>query len=193
MDELAERERNKYERMWEVEAYRNYAPGEALAKQAFVELGMSKGDTLIDFGCGTGRPAAQFERMGADVIGIDHVTNCLDVDVNIELVQSCLWDLPKDLSAMYGYCTDVMEHIPPEKVDDVLSEIRRVVSGKVFFQIATFPDGMGRRIGETLHLSVHGPEWWSDTLSKHWSHVTVSGTRNCIAVVEDKQHGDTTP
>ena len=184
MDDIAERERNKYERMWDVTAYRNYAPGEALAKQAFNEMGMRKGDKLIDFGCGTGRPAAQFQRMGAAVIGIDHVTNCLDQGVDITFLQCCLWDLPPDLACDYGYCTDVMEHIPPEKVDDVLSEIRRVVRNKVFFQIATFPDGMGKRIGETLHLSVHGPDWWEAKLSEQWGSVIVSGTRNCIAIVQ---------
>lgn len=184
MDNLADRERNKYERMWDVKAYRNHSPGESLAQKAFTEMGMRINDKLIDFGCGTGRPAAQFQRLGAAVTGIDHATNCLDPDVNINFLKCCLWDLPPDLAAMYGYCTDVMEHIPPEKVDAVLSEIRRVVRNKVFFQIATFPDGMGKRIGETLHLSVHGPEWWKAKLSEHWGSVTISGTRNCIAIVQ---------
>jgi len=183
MDNLAEHERDKYERMWDVAAYRNFAPGEALAKQAFIEMGMKSGDTLIDFGCGTGRPAAEFQRLGAAVMGIDHATNCLDQGVNITFLQCCLWDLPPNLECMYGYCTDVMEHIPPEKVDDVLSEIRRVVRNKTFFQIATFPDGMGRRIGETLHLSVHSTTWWETKLSKHWDSVSIGGTRNCIAIV----------
>jgi len=184
MDELAERERNKYERMWEVVAYRNFAPGEALAKHAFAAMKMRKDDKLIDFGCGTGRPAAQFQRMGASIIGIDHAANCMDSHVNITFLQCCLWDLPPDLACDYGYCTDVMEHIPPEKVDDVLSEIRRVVRNKVFFQIATFPDGMGKRIGETLHLSVYSPEWWETKLREHWGSVIMSGTRNCTAIVQ---------
>jgi ubiquinone/menaquinone biosynthesis C-methylase UbiE len=184
MNDLAERERNKYERMWDVTAYRNHAPGEALATRAFNEMGMRKGDKIIDFGCGTGRPAVQFQRMGAAVIGVDHATNCLDPNMNITFLQCCLWDMPPDLLSDYGYCTDVMEHIPPEKVDAVLSEIKRIVRNKVFFQIATFPDGMGKRIGETLHLSVHGPEWWKAKLSEHWGSVIVSGTRNCIAIVQ---------
>jgi ubiquinone/menaquinone biosynthesis C-methylase UbiE len=184
MNDLAERERNKYERMWDVTAYRNHAPGEALATRAFNEMGMHKGDKIIDFGCGTGRPAAQFQRMGAAVIGADHAANCLDPNMNITFLQCCLWDMPPDLLSDYGYCTDVMEHIPPEKVDAVLSEIKRIVRNKVFFQIATFPDGMGKRIGETLHLSVHGPEWWKAKLSEHWGSVIVSGDRNCIAIVQ---------
>lgn len=184
MDDLAAREKNKYERMWDVPAYRNHAPGEQLARSAFIDMGMSKGDTLIDFGCGTGRPAKQFQSLGAKVTGIDHATNCLDPDVSINFLQGCLWELPPDLRSDYGYCTDVMEHIPPEKVDAVLSEIKRVVAKKVFFQIATFPDGMGKRIGETLHLSVHGPDWWQVKLSEHWGSVIIRGNRNCIAIVQ---------
>jgi len=182
--DIAEREREKYERMWNVQAYRKFAPGENLAKIAFTDMRMERGDKLIDFGCGTGRPAMQFQRMGAAVLGVDHVSNCLDPNTNITFLQCCLWDMPPNLESDYGYCTDVMEHIPPEKVDGVLSEIKRIVRKKVFFQIATFPDGMGKRIGETLHLSVHGPRWWEDKLSEHWDSVTVRGTRNCIAIVE---------
>lgn len=184
MDVIAERERDKYERMWRVDAYRHHAPGEELAHRAFFALGAKVGDSLIDFGCGTGRPAAQLKRLGLSVTAIDHAKNSLDPGIDVAFMQQCLWALPSDLSADYGYCTDVMEHIPPEKVSAVLSEIRRVVRKRVFFQIATFPDGMGRKIGETLHLSVHPPEWWRAKLSEHWNDVKVSGTRNCILVVE---------
>lgn len=184
MSDLAAKEKDKYERMWELKAYRNYAPGESIARYAFNKMGMLKGDTIIDFGCGTGRPARQLQMMGAAVTGIDHAANCLDPNVNINFLQCCLWDLPPDLRASYGYCTDVMEHIPPEKVDAVLSEIRRVIRKKTIFQIATFPDGMGKRIGETLHLSVHGLEWWEAKLSEYWESVTISGTRNCLALVQ---------
>lgn len=184
MKELAERERQKYERMWNVSAYRNYAPGEKLAHTAFSEMAMKPGDKLIDFGCGTGRPAMEFQRLGASVLGVDHATNCLDQGSNITFLQCCLWDMPPNLLTDYGYCTDVMEHIPPEKVDAVLSEIKRIVRNKVFFQIATFPDGMGKRIGETLHLTVQHPDWWKAKLSEHWGSVIMCGDRNCIAIVQ---------
>ena len=184
MDDIAAREQNKYERMWDIPAYRRYAPGQSIAAMAFRELEMRPGDTLADFGCGTGRPAAAMQQMGAVVVGIDHAVNCLDPDVNINFLKCNLWDLPPDLKADYGYCTDVMEHIPTEKVDDVLAGIRRVVRNRTFFQIATFVDGMGKHIGETLHLTVQPPEWWRDTLRSHWQSVTISGNRNLVAVVE---------
>jgi len=184
MDNLAERERQKYEQMWGVNAYRKHAPGEKLAQLAFEEMGMQKGNTLIDFGCGTGRPALQFQRMGAAVTGVDHASNCLDDRVNINFLKCCLWDMPPNLEADYGYCTDVMEHIPPEKVHDVLSEIKRIIRKKAFFQIATFPDGMGKHIGKTLHLTVQPASWWEAKLSEHWDNVTIRGNRNCIAIVQ---------
>jgi len=184
MDDIAAREQNKYERMWNIKSYRKHAPGEPIAAKAFHELGMKPGDTLADFGCGTGRPAAAMQRMGAIVVGIDHAVNCLDPDVNINFLKCNLWDLPPDLKADFGYCTDVMEHIPTEKVDAVLAGIRRIVQKKAFFQIATFPDKMGKHIGETLHLTVQTPEWWEAKLSEHWGSVIVRGDRNLIAVVE---------
>ncbi len=181
----AEHEREKYERMWGVPAYRNFSPGEKLVSDAIRELDIQSGDSVIDFGCGTGRPAMQFQSAGVHVTAVDHVTNCLDENVidRVNFVQSNLWQLPPDLKADFGFCTDVMEHIPTNRVHDVLSEIKRTTRAGVFFQIATFPDGMGRRIGETLHLTVRPPQWWEDTLRKHWTAVTIRGQKNCIAVV----------
>lgn len=183
---VASAERNKYERMWGVPEYRLHSPGQSLVPMAIVELGMQRGDTVVDFGCGTGRPALAFQDAGMRVTGVDHAANCVDAGIagKFNFIQSTLWSLPPDLAATFGFCTDVMEHIPTDKVHDVLSEIRRVCANGVFFQIATFPDGMGRRIGETLHLTVRRPDWWQDALRKHWNSVTMRGERNCILVAK---------
>jgi ubiquinone/menaquinone biosynthesis C-methylase UbiE len=181
----AEKERQKYEQMWDVPAYRKFSPGEKLVTEAIRELDIKSGDNLIDFGCGTGRPALAFQKAGVHVTAVDHVVNCLDDDVlnRLNFIQANLWQLPPNLIADFGFCTDVMEHIPTEHVHDVLSEIKRTTRRGAFFQIATFPDGMGRHIGETLHLTVRHPSWWEETLSKHWNAITIRGDRNCIAVV----------
>lgn len=170
--------------MWDIPAYRKMSPGERLVEQAVRELGAEPGDSFIDFGCGTGRPAQKLISMGYSTSGVDHADNCLDPDVSIPFSVQCLWDLPKDMRSDFGFCTDVMEHIPTEKVHDVLSEIRRVCQKGAFFQIATFLDGMGRHIGERLHLTVRGPVWWREQLSEHWETVSVSGQRNIVAVVK---------
>lgn len=156
-------EQEKYEAMWGFDQYRTVAPGELVA-DVFVELaGIEKSDVVIDFGCGTGRGAARVHELtGCEFILIDFAANSLDSDV---LSQN--WytpyrhDLtqPLQLKSKHGFCTDVMEHIPSDQVDAVISNIMGS-SENVFFQISLIEDNCGALIGHALHLSVHPCEWW---------------------------------
>ena len=129
---------------------------------------MTTYDTVIDFGCGTGRAAKKFEEQDFPVVGVDFVRAALETE--IAFVEACLWDMPS-FKADWGFCTDVMEHIPPEKVPDVLEQIHARTKKGCFFQIALTKDSFGDRIGERLHLTVQSLDWWTDELSKHWGHV----------------------
>lgn len=173
------REREKYEQMWQIDDYRKTAPGEIYVASAIGALDMQRGDTVIDFGCGTGRGAAEFQRLGFKVCGVDFVRSALETD--IPFVQACLWEMPW-LRADWGYCTDVMEHIPPEKVDDVLAGIAERVQG-CFFAIATEPDNLGKRIGRVLHLTCQPPEWWAQTLRKHFRDVQMAESEDTVILV----------
>jgi hypothetical protein len=112
---------------------------------------------------------------------LDFALNCLDEDVrNALTTQSHMLEFwqhdltkPVPFSERYGYCTDVMEHIPPEDVDQVLYNIL-IAAQHVFFQISCEDDVCGKLIGKPLHLSVHPYEWWLKKLQSldaviHWS------------------------
>lgn len=131
---------------------------------------MSTHETVIDFGCGTGRATKKFVDMGFSAVGVDFV-NAVQGDV--PFIHACLWAMP-DMSADWGFCADVMEHIPPEKVSDVLHQIRRRTTKGCFFQISLTKDSFGDRIGERLHLTVQPADWWSEQLNKHWGRVKVT-------------------
>lgn len=177
MDDVAQSEQAKYERMWEVSQYRSYSPGEKTLPA--IEGLMKEGSSVADFGCGTGRAAQRLRSRGFDVTGIDFAQNCLDKDVDIAFKQACLWDLPSDMLFDYGFCTDVMEHIPPNKVNATLKCIHGATRAGTFFQIATFKDRFGEQIGERLHLSVQPAEVWESVLKKFWPQVTmISGGRD---------------
>ena len=168
---LEERERNKYVKMWESDIYRKMAPGEHHIDDAIKLLGMKIGDSVIDFGCGTGRGAMALRSRGFDVTALDFAPNCLDPEVTVPFVQGCLWDLP-DIRADWGYCTDVMEHIPTEKVCDVLRGIATRVKG-CYFAISTRDDSLGWIAGKKLHLSVLEPIQWRQLLGGIWNHIDV--------------------
>ena len=61
-------------------------------------------------------------------------------------------------------CTDVMEHVEEEFIDEVLREMVSYAKQVIFLEIACSPahDKFmdGPRKGEDVHISIHPPSWW---------------------------------
>ena len=68
-------------------------------------------------------------------------------------------------------CTDVLEHIEPECLEDVLDDLRRVTRRIGFFVIANRPAKKVLPDGRNAHLIQQGLQWW---LPKLQSRFTVS-------------------
>lgn len=148
--------------MWSHPAYRVVAPGEDAVAQFLEVANPSPGMTLRDLGCGTGRAGVRLAAAGLDVTQYDFAANCRDEGIDLPFVQHDLNDAVKGC-ADFAFCTDVLEHIPPEQVARVL----RVVVGagrRAYLQIACTPDHMGKLIGEPLHLTVQPYAWWKEQL-----------------------------
>jgi hypothetical protein len=106
-----------------------------------------------------------FANKGHDVFLIDFTDNCRDDEaLSLPFMQ---WDLTRQCPARapYGFCADVMEHIPPEDVDGVIQNIMGS-AGEAFFQISTVPDVCGALIGQDLHLTVRPHRWWKGTFDR---------------------------
>lgn len=175
-------EKDLYKMMWERPEYRKVAPGEGAAFEFLAQAKPSRGSSVIDLGCGTGRGSLNLAFFGGlDVTMVDFADNCLDPDIRpmLETQSHALrfkeHDLsqPLEIKAAYGFCTDVMEHIRPHHVDRVLDNCLESCQ-HVFFQIATEDDQMGKLLGHRLHLSVHPYEWWLKKFNDrkcmiHWS------------------------
>ena len=157
-------ERDKYRLMWAFDVYRQVSPGEDLTP--FILKLLQPDGLTVDFGCGTGRASLAMAKQGIDVLQVDFADNCRDHE---SIVLPFLeWDLTKPLpvTAPYGLCCDVMEHIPPDDVNAVARNIMQAAR-KVFFSIATVPDACGALIHEDLHLTVRPHEWWLEMLQQY--------------------------
>lgn len=177
------KERSKYERMWAQPAYREVSPGEHWATTFLSQIRAAADAEVIDFGCGTGRGGLALALLGGMRVRlVDFAANCLDEDVAAACVSQserirfdeCDLSLPIQWNAAYGYCCDVMEHIPPEQVATVLTNILASAQ-HVFFAISTVDDALGALIGEPLHLTVQPEEWWIEQIQLaggvvHWHH-----------------------
>ena len=171
MDSLAEHERRKYEKVWGSPRYRQHSPGEKLVDSFKQHMRWERGQTLIDFGAGTGRATALLRDAGLQVLAVDCAENSLET--HVPFVQLCLWE-SRALRADFGYCTDVLEHIPQEKVKDTVNQIRRSVKVGAFFQVALVDDGFGPAlVGEPLHLTVEPSGFWLAHFKRLWNDVKV--------------------
>ena len=63
-------------------------------------------------------------------------------------------------------CTDVLEHVEPDKIDDVLEHIRELTRRVAFLVIATRPAKKKLPDGRNAHLIVEGCDWWRDKLKQ---------------------------
>lgn len=181
-------ERDKYAKMWQIDAYRRMSPGELIAGKFLAEMTIDGIGPVIDFGCGTGRGGLALAKSGLEVILTDFVSNCRDQEaLDLPFLE---WDLtlPCPLRAPYGYCTDVLEHIPPDDVEKVISNIMSSAE-TVFFQISTVDDDFGKLfLNQPLHLSVHPHDWWLglfDTLGHEVSN-SINNENASIFIVSRK-------
>lgn len=196
-------ELTKYCSLWAMEEYRRHSPGEHFIHYFMRAAKPREGASVLDLGCGTGRGGRRLFDLGFNVTLLDFTRNCLDPDVR-EIVAAesatppakfrfLTADLehPIPVEGEYGYCCDVMEHIPPDKVNRVLENILKSVN-HAFFAICTAPDAFGEAIGETLHLSVHPYGWWLDRFNRmgcviHWSDKIGSYAFFYVTAWEDAQ------
>jgi hypothetical protein len=194
-------EKTKYTKMWDFPQYRAVAPGQHVAPLFLQEARPKPGSTVTDFGAGTGRGAMILAAVGGlRVRMLDFAENCLDpgvkamVEANPEQIDFTVHDLtqPSPYTTEYGYCCDVMEHIPKCQVNGVIANIL-LGAQHVFFQIACEDDVCGALIGHPLHLSVHPYEWWLKKLQEfdaaiHWS--KDYGTHCCFYVTAWQKSDD---
>jgi len=113
--------------------------------------GSLKARDILDYGAGKGRLAhalPQFRIRSYDpaVPGIDQSPEPADMVV----------------------CLDVLEHIEPGCIDDVLDDIKRCSTMAVFLTVCMVPAGKKLSDGRNAHVLQRPPEWWIPKLLARW-------------------------
>jgi hypothetical protein len=115
-------------------------------------LNQTKIAELLDYGCGKGRLAESI-RPGHKVMICQYDPGMPGID-----------EPPEPTDGLVT-CIDVLEHIEPELLDNVLDDLQRVTLGLGFFTIHTGPAVKILPDGRNAHLIQEPYSWW---LPKLW-------------------------
>lgn len=101
--------------------------------------------SVLDYGCGQGSLAKALNGSGLSVREYDPAIPGKDGHpVFADLV----------------VCTDVLEHIEPDKLDQVLKHLRILARKAVFLVVSTRPALLTLPDGRNAHLTVESSAWW---------------------------------
>ena len=173
-----ELEREKYTSVWTDPQYAVVSPGLRHLKDALEWVQPEAGSDFTDWGSGSGQASDALHEKGFVVSMVDIADNSYKGKHKIPLTVACLWELDDSHPATdYGLCCDVMEHLPPARIDAVLSAIAKRTKKAVYFQIALFHDNCFTDNGP-LHLSVFPTDWWKPKLLEHFGSAEFKMIRN---------------
>jgi len=115
--------------------------------------------SILDYGCGR---AGTAEGIGK-LMGI---TDIVKYDPAIPEYA----DYPdRDVDTVI--CTDVLEHVPEEELDNLFAQVWGYADKEVIFVIALQLAGEILPNGENAHCTVKPKEWWEKQLSGVWTNV----------------------
>ena len=118
---------------------------------------------LLDYGCGHNTALAKS-------LKLDHKIKYQAYDPGVPRFS-------KDpVPAQMVACIDVLEHIEPECLDNVLDHLVRLTEGVVFLSVCTAEAFKTLPDGRNAHLIVKPIEWWMDKLWSRFEIQTVQKT-----------------
>jgi 2-polyprenyl-3-methyl-5-hydroxy-6-metoxy-1,4-benzoquinol methylase len=113
---------------------------------AIGELAMKVGaKTILDYGCGKGEMSKHLSK----------VTN-----YDPAVYEYFGKPRPHDVVA----CCDVLEHVEPECLEEVLQDIERVAKKAIYLVISTRLASKILSDGRNAHLIVESPSWWLEKI-----------------------------
>lgn len=168
--DLLSQERETYGQVWGIPNYGKHSPGEQFLPLFLDMAAPTKGQSVLDAGCGSGKGALALQAAGllAEMCDLTAEGLC-DEAQDLRFYEACLWKplLPPFQRTKFDwvYCCDVLEHIPPTFAMLVVHRLLEVARQGVFLSICTVPDNFGVWLGKPLHQTVQSYIAWRDQLN----------------------------
>lgn len=126
--------------------------------------------SILDYGCGSMQNLTK-------VLRPDHEVDYLGYDPAVdEFAEN---NVPADLVV----CIDVLEHIEPDLLDNVLDDLQRCTGHFAFLTVHTGPAVKTLSDGRNAHLIQESPTWWLSHILARWGLVQFQLTPNGFFVV----------
>ncbi len=109
-------------------------------------------ETVLDYGCGQG--------------GLGHALG--NPDWFFEYDPAIAGKDTPPARADIVICTDVLEHVEPELLDNVLADLREKIRKVAVFNISTRPANKTLPDGRNAHLTVEPAPWWEEKLEPYF-------------------------
>jgi hypothetical protein len=127
---------------------------------------------MLDYGCGK-QDLAKALGNDFDVRSFDPAIAGLDAP-----------PAPADLVA----CIDVLEHVEPEFLDNVLADLVRVTRIAAYFTIATLPSSKHLSDGRNCHRIINDKTWWLKRLEERFVCTHITSYDSCLQVIAKPIH-----
>lgn len=130
--------------------------------------------TILDYGCGKGSLNTKLME-NADIEHPPYVVLEYDPAIPEKATLPGRCDLV--------VCTDVLEHIEPECLDEVLDHLRALTGKAAFLTVATGPAMKTLPDGRNAHLIQEGPKWWLPKIMDRWRLLAFTDADDCFVAI----------
>lgn len=137
----------------------------------FIRPLVRPGDTVLNYGC------------GKSVLRCDNDVHVVNYDPAIVGCES----LPEPADVVL--CTDVLEHVEPDCIDDVLDHLKALTKQVAFFTIALFPAAKTLADGRNAHLIQESYLWWIHKLDTRFKVLEYHNIKeHAVLLLESFEH-----
>jgi len=158
-----------YNEIWKKGHYREGST--CLRLVPFLRNYIPPGSVVNDYGAGTGRAEKKLLEFCSKVNMVDFASVALEDDARALIGERLTYtiapleSLPEDFPvADWGICINVLMVVDPDKLGDILKNIRRTCRNLIV-EVYDVPD---TRLGQNRTLVVGDAAWWAAEHSKYW-------------------------
>lgn len=132
---------------------------------------------ILDYGAGKGRLGEALRSLLTDPITVHHYDPAIPE-----------WSAPPEPCG-FVTCIDVLEHVEPELLDNVLNDLEFVTRGTGVFTVHTGPAAKVLPDGRNAHLTQRPAAWWLPKFLERFELVEFRRTDMGFWIIVERQRG----